>query len=211
MHTLLIVMRRLPLLTLSLLLLTLPSAARPAAADPLRIETGFLFLDTDPARSFGVDFGLFGQAFGFVGEGPQSRNYLEGLFCTTCSPVSIQPTFRLRFFPADVIDPSSNSSCPGCGYEGDFLFEIAAVPPAEAANQPFRMAGTLTAFPPGSSEGAIRHELIGSGRMSASTQSALFSFADEPAPIPEPSTLLLLGSGLVFAIRRNRRPGQRTS
>lgn len=189
---------------LPFLLLVLPVATPRAAADPLRIASGFLTLDNRPDASFGVDFGLSGAGFIFVGEAPWSAEFLEGFFCTTCSPKSIMSPFRLQFSPTQVIDPSSNSSCPGCGYDGDFTFEFASSPIQDSLTLPFSMNGTLAGFLSGSSVPVFQSRLSGSGTMFASTEFVRFDFARDAAPVPEPSTLLLIGSGLALAARRCR-------
>jgi len=50
------------------LVLVHPLATERATADPLQIQSGFVFISADPTQSFGLDFGLFGSGFSFLGE-----------------------------------------------------------------------------------------------------------------------------------------------
>jgi hypothetical protein len=104
--------------------------------------------------------------------------------------------------PSEVLDHSSNSLCPGCGYAGDLIFTVAASPLPAAV--PFTMIGTLAGFAPGSSAAAIQMQLMGSGIMSASSDFVLFQFEDA-APVPEPGTMALAGLGLAGIVRTLRR------
>jgi hypothetical protein len=162
-------------------------------ADPLRVEAGFLFLDNDPARTFGLDFVFQGSGFIFFSEVVRARNFLEGF---------LQSNFRLQFSPDEV--PSS--TCSGCGYEGDLTFRAPGPPLPGSGWTPFTMRGTLAEFAPGSAQPLFQHALVGSGRMSASAPvSVLYLFDAPAAPVPEPSTLLLLSCGLAAAVGAKRR------
>ena len=185
-------MRHTVRLLLLLLLLGYPAAADRASADPLRIQSGFLFINADRVQSFGLDFALSGNGFSFVGEDTTIFDYLEN-FSTS------EPAFRLRF--AGVPDPSSNSSCPGCSYTGDFLFRFSPFDGSGSAG--FSMLGQLT----GASNGApaIAADLRGSGTVFPSQSSVRFQFDADPAPVPEPSTMLLLGTGAALLLRHRRR------
>jgi hypothetical protein len=162
-------------------------------ADPLRIQSGFVFLSEGGIQSFGLDFGLNGDGFVFVGEDTDTFDYLAD-FSPSESP------FRLRF--SGVPDPSSNSSCLGCDYTGDFLFRF--MPFTGSSSSAFTMSGLLTGFAAGSAQPTITAELVGRGRMTAG-DNVLFQFEADAAPIPEPSTLLLLGTGTALVLRRRRR------
>lgn len=173
------------------LLLAHPLAADRASADPLQIQTGFVTLNTDPAQSFGLDFALFGNWFSFVGEDTTNFDYLENF-----SPWA--PPFLLSF--AGVPDPSSNSSCPGCSYEGDFTFQFD--PFAGNGSAAFSMIGRLTGAENGAPSTVA--SLRGSGTLFASPGSVRFQFDADPAPVPEPSTILLLGTGAALLLRRRQ-------
>ena len=194
-------MRRLIRSALVSTLILLAAGVSAAGADPVRITGGFLSLGSS---SFGVDF-VFEIAPGsvFVGEGPgNDPRYLDMAICSTCTPPQTRPTIRVTFSPSDVLDHSSNSLCPGCGYAGDLIFNAAASP--LPASVPFTMTGTLAGFVPGSSTSAIQMQLTGSGVMSASSDFVLFRFADA-APVPEPGTMALAGLGLAGIVRTLRR------
>ena len=173
------------------LLLTIHAVhAPPADADPLQITSGFVFLNEDPAQSFGLDFGLWGGGFALVGEDTESHDYFSR-FSPWVSP------FRLQF--SRVPDFSSNSSCPGCRYDGDLLFSFTPGMPT------FSLRGALRGFPAGGGA-PLTFDLVGAGRMIAGPSSVLFQFQDEAAPVPEPATFLLVAWGGALVLRRCRRP-----
>jgi hypothetical protein len=163
-------------------------ATTPAAADPVRIESGFMFVNDDPTQSFGLDFGFFAEGFTFVGEDTDSFDYLTGFSPSASS-------FLLRF--SGVPDPSSNSSCPGCSYAGEFLFRFGAVTSGVAS---FAMSGVLMGTRPDST--LLTAELFGRGSMRVGERSVLFAFDADPAPVPEPSSFVLAAAGVAALLRR---------
>jgi hypothetical protein len=168
---------RLPIVAIAILLLAIPAATPAAAADRATVESGFIFLDNNPSGSFGVDMALEGEGFTFIGEAPWSPEYLDGFYCTRCTPVSTRRTFHLRFPAGQVTDPSSNSSCPGCTYEANLAFHFERTPIGDGISQPFAMKGTLRGFRPGTGELAFHQRLDGSGTMFASPDFVSFTFA----------------------------------
>jgi hypothetical protein len=189
-------MHRRPLLLTAALVSILAVTAPAVSADPLQIQSGFVFLDGAPARSFGLDFGFMGAGFAFLGEDTDTFDYFPQ-FSSSESP------FRLRF--SGVPDPAT-SSCPGCEYTGDFVFRFETL--SGVGTSPFSMTGVLSGFAGGSTTPRIVAELTGSGTMHSNEESVLFAFEAEAAPpVPEPSTLLLIGSGAaILARRRNGQP-----
>lgn len=167
-----------------------------AAADPLRVESGFLFVSNNEVQAFGLDFGLFGDGFDFRGEYGHSRDYLIGF---------APEYFRLLFSPAEALD-----SCAECSaYGGDFVFR-ALDPPPLSSWRPFTFEGQLDEYLPGSTTPDFRHALIGSGRLSTDGQTfALYQF-QTAAPVPEPSTMVLVGAGLAAAYRTAKRRRRRS-
>jgi hypothetical protein len=166
----------------------------PAGADRLNIQNGYVFVG-NPSHTFGLDIGLFGNGFAFVGEEPFVHTFFADF-----SPTN--PPFRLRLNPDEVIDQSSNSSCPGCGYGGAFNFQFAS---AGNASRPFSMTGTIVGYPDSLSIPLFRHQLIGGGTMVTSTTFVRFDFKPQAAPTPEPSTLFACAIGLALVARRGLR------
>lgn len=115
------------------------------------------------------------------------------------------PALRAVFSPSEVMDPSSNSSCPGCGYGGDLTFFTGplAIPAAGGAVlAPFTMSGTFDGFAPAGGARLFHLEVSGSGTASISRDLAFFSFATPSTVTPEPMSALLLISGAAIVARR---------
>jgi hypothetical protein len=190
---------------LSASLLVSVIGVRSSSAEPLQIADGYMFLSY---HSFGLDMGLVGDEFHYLGE--TDVRFIEDLLCTTCSPVRTNSPFRLRFSRAQLTDPSTNSSCPGCEYEGDFTFRAPSlVFTPNGSVVPFAVEGNLAGYFPGAADSVFRHNLVGTGMLRVGVLQdrpfALFDFA--ASPIPEPTSVLLLATGLLGVLLRARCAG----
>jgi hypothetical protein len=179
-----------------------------ASAEPLTIARGFFSL----GGTFGVDLGFYttstrpGDPAPFVGEG--TGHSPAGLAEFFSSPPRTMPALHAVFSPAEVMDPSSNSSCPGCGYGGDFRFLISpmAIPAeGEVIQTSFSMSGTFDGFAPGTNAQVFHLDVAGSGTARISRDFVGFDFATPASPTPEPASALLLISGVAFLARRAAR------
>jgi hypothetical protein len=177
-----------------------------ASADPLTISSGFFTL----GGTFGVDLGFnvpnltTGDPATFAGEGNGRAPGLAEFFT---SPQTL-PALRAIFSPTEVKDPTTNSSCPGCGYGGDLTFftgPLSTPAAGDAVSALFTMSGTFDAFAPGSGARLFHLDVSGSGTASISRDRAFFNFAMPSAATPEPMSALLLMSGIAIVARRIRR------
>jgi len=185
------------------------AVASPASADPLTISRGFFSV----GGSFGVDFVFYtpstapGDPAAYVGEG--NGRAPAGLAEFFSSPPRTNPSLRAVFSPGEVVDQSSNSFCPGCGYGGDLRFStgpLAFPGGGETILAPFRMSGTFDGFAPGTGAQLFHFEgVTGSGTARVSRDFISFDFATPDAPTPEPASALLLISGVAIVARRMRR------
>jgi hypothetical protein len=187
-------------------------AVPSATAEPLTIDRGFFTV----GGTFGVDLAFNTPDVAptdpapFVGEGngiPPAG--FASFFCTTCSPPRTLPVMNVTF--ANVIDPSSNSSCPGCSYSGNLTFRLPAQPiphDEDAFRALFTMAGTFEGFAASSGSRVFQHDLKGSGFAIVESHAVTFGFEPSAAPTPEPESALLLLTGVCCVARRlarNRR------
>jgi len=190
----------------------LAACASPASADPLTITRGFFSV----GGSFGVDLVFYtpstgpGDPAAYVGEGNGRAPGLAEFFS---SPPRTMPALRAVFSPGEVMDPSSNSFCPGCGYGGDLTFftgPLAFPADGETILAPFRMKGTFDGFAPGTGAQLFHFEgVTGSGTARVSRDFIGFDFATPNAPTPEPASALLVMSGVAIVARRVRRRSSR--
>ena len=176
--------------------------ASPLRADPLTISC--CYFDLGPP--FGIDFGFNSPGLSVAGEGngfpaPGLAEFFDALPQT-------RPVLHTVFSPDMVGDPTSNSSCPGCRYGGDFTFRtgpLAMEPVGDQAIQtPFRMAGTLEGFSPATGAQLFRVSVSGSGTGHVFRDFVGFEFAASPSAVPEPTSVVLLMTGTALLARRSR-------
>ena len=193
-------------------------SATAAAADPVRVTGGTLWFDTGgpPAFDLVTETGQRFEAEGFRRDWPAPCFY-------QCSagvaiPIALgvtETTDGSEFFQADGIElfsvmdlvisaPSVTMPEPGTPDDRveDFL-------------RPFTFTGRLTGYSSPERTGVPVFDLtlIGSGtaRLSMALENGRYSFSsldynfEDAAPVPEPSTLLLAGTGAALLWRRRRR------
>ena len=206
-----------------------PSAAR---ADPLPLS-GLSYFALDFEGDFfhfvGNSFDLFGRAeFGT----PIPRIHEPS--CEACFPGDI---VNLSFRTTGIVDLGSGEGTidgvvyPSLTFRGSLQFDVTPVafpdvPPDHigglSIHAPFRFSGLLHAFDEETEVFARALRGIGVARtsfvpVSSSGDGPPFQFAedqwsfnfDEPAPVPEPSTMMLVGLGtlLLGRLRQSRRLG----
>ena len=177
-------------------------APASATADPLTITRGFFTV----GGSFGIDFVFnpidttFGAPAPFVGEGNGTSPPEFARFST---PPRTPTVFELTF--ANILDPTSNSSCPGCSYAGNLTFRQPSVPTPhdeDAFRIPFTMTGRFEGFAPHRTTRVFQHDIQGSGFAIVQDFAVGFFFEPAVAPTPEPASALLLLIGVAVAARR---------
>ena len=205
-------------LTIPLLFCTL--GATDAGADPVRITNGVLSVDSgDPLHFVFEAEGFRATGFDFFSdENPGSR-------CLPCAPgelvsmdASFGPDLGQGFFGGD----GGGDSGEPVFWEGFLQFDTgvsAGGLEGITLSTPFTFVGELAAFADASRLGTplFRESLIGSGRLfflavadeddqpgGLVTESMAYVF-EPTAPIPEPTTMLLVGAGLAGVARRATR------
>ena len=213
-------------------------AAPPATAEPISITSGMISLPkifaggpmtlagTDGVRPFTFDGVLSGADAG-----------IDAFGCSPCLPDATQISVAIHAFSAifgTVVYGSETYLTNGAfsDRKGAIPLEIAGngvLPPPPAAvgvtatlTVPFTAAGFLV--PPGDPPGGLSNSIIGSGLVAITLvgdpgtgvrpvwafQSAHYRFGEQ-APIPEPTSLLLLTTGMAGLALKRRSRGRSAS
>jgi hypothetical protein len=219
------------------LLLLLSGSARSSWADPIIVQSGGFSVDYgDPGTAWsftGVDFSF---AFHIEETGSQYIGPFACLpSCVVGSPIDLSTRYQDLYGVGDSTaigfrqtSPAvfGGVSYPTLYYSGDISFDTAlgAVAPG-VVQQPFTFSGHISAFTNPSLSGppVFDADLLGTGIARAVFGRTLlppdappdrvgvlafsYAFASEDTVVPEPSTLILVGSmlGAAAVRRRNRR------
>ena len=152
----------------------------------------------------GVDFAFDSPGLSVAGEGngfptPVLAEFFDALPQT-------RPLLHTVFSPDMVVDPTTNSECPGCRYGGDFTFRTGPLAMEPVGDQailtPFRMFGTLEGFSPETGAQLFRVGVTGSGTAHVFRDFIGFELKASPSAVPEPTSLLLLMTGTAWLVRR---------
>jgi hypothetical protein len=211
-------MRRLPLITIPILILGLASA--PAQAEPIEITAGTLTVN----RTFGV-FHLQGPR-DFLLDGFYEGSPLSGVVVGPGDPVSL---FMLGGVAGNVsidgqtfpVHPVSGPPFASVNVLGSVVAPSFSDDQTVSVFAPFSFTGRIT--PTITSAGPLFPplDLVGQGTVEVEfrknpflpiwePQTGVFRYeSSEQAPIPEPATLILVGTGIAaHLIHRRRRRGQ---
>jgi hypothetical protein len=213
-------MRPLPSFMHVAVVLAVAAVPARAHADSVVITSGFL--TSAGSTNFGT-FELSGAGLAVAGN--TDLGVVEPWICSPCSVGDVVP---MSAFFSDRMELSA-ITIDGSPFEGPVtgLFEFTApsiVMPAELRNfsvqRSFTFSGSLTGWDELLHNTLFRRVLSGQGEVTANFAvfpgNDVFDFVNirydfaEPAPIPEPATLLLVGSSLGLAFRcRTRRRAER--
>jgi len=229
---------------LSLLLLASVFPARPAAADPLQVTSGAFVLDIegDMFTFTGSGFSLISTAIGlYAPKQFPGRCESTGLgFCReqagALADWSFQTTGGEQLLGRGSV-ALDGLNATDVDFVGAMQFNVDPTPVTPNASgdfdliAPFSFLATIRGMRGG--EEVFARQLAGLGRVSvnyegtltpgvfaAADETIVYAFAGAPAATPEPTTVLLFGSGLAAAALTRRRreknaaasePGSHTS
>lgn len=192
-------------------------------AEPIHLTAGFL-------SSAGLDqsgrFDFSGQGFRIIGVTEQGS--VRPTVCSPCTAgetISLSSNFvtGLQLSAPIIIDGATSTSFADAASSFTASsFTVPSVPHDFTMQGFFTFTGLLIGLD-ASEDRLFQRELIGQGRLTANftfnpgVGGAAFDFADirydftEQDPVPEPMTLLLVGSGLAGIAARRWTPGLRRS
>jgi hypothetical protein len=193
-------MARFRRLTLGLTLAALLTIGRTAAADPIRITSGFIFIGgvQDPfSRAFlrNISYDFSTESFrlqGIEADGPR------------------QHVFSPTLARASLFTPSGGSGVVVNALSSTLVFNTMP----SSAPTPFQMSGTLSIIDRGSFATLFNDAVFGSGTATwsfvltpsgTSVVSGVDYVFQDVAPTPEPATLALLAAGLGMVAAHRRR------
>jgi hypothetical protein len=201
-----------------------------ASADPLTLVSGRITYNWGDNAFFGDVAGPGVSVSGQFGIGGSSEAYYPPYAsCTDCAGRAINPSLTESFVGLDGQDDRFVSILVGVGGQyylssamsfaidaGNVMVpsSIEGSPNIYSTSAPFRFSGWIEgqpwSFEAGTLGGPVRRfNLTGAGNVQLSfgenhwwTSTYSFTAAQNPAPVPEPGTMLLVGAGVLGAVRR---------